>query len=451
MSKNRNLTEVVENDGVLTIPSGSAAQRPASPTVGTLRYNTDTGLVEQYNNVGWQGIDAPPVVTNLSGIINADTDSVITVNGSNFKNGCTVTIEGAGVSNTPRTLTTTFISSSQVTAQTNATSVNYAGGESYNIKVSNPSGLTSVLSPAGNIDRDPLWSTSAGNLTTITDLDTGTHTTLSATDPDSDSIAYSITSGALPIGVSLNSSTGVISGNPVNISNSTTYSFGVTATANSQTAVRSFNIIVNPGRDGTSSTRATTPYFLRNNLGITTNGIYWIRALSTYNGVTQSQAVQAFVHFNRLDSKDWVLMMELNQSGSQSGSIATGMTPQDCIGYSIPWRGFNLEKDGTNYYSYFGSHRAYNERGTEDTNTTTGGNKDGYRVFLGKLGGHGFYTANQSPCNWAEGPGSVGAGFDGSCGSYPNTLRMGFGQSGSPYYSLSTGTWRSWVWMDNAV
>jgi hypothetical protein len=436
----------------ITVPAGTTAQRPASPTTGMIRYNTDIGLIEQYNSAGWQGVDIPPVITNISGTINTDSNSTITINGSNFKTGCIVYIEGAGVSNTPRALTTTFVSSSQLTVATNAESVNYVGGASFDVRVTNPSGLSSTLNSAGSIDRDPIWSTSAGNVATITDLTTGSHVTLSASDPDGTSITYSVTSGSLPVGVSLDSSTGVLSGDPANISNSTTYSFDVTATSNSQSAVRSFNIIVNPGRDGTSSARATTPHHLRNTLGITTNGVYWIRALNTYNGVTQTQAVQAYIHFNKLDSKDWVLMMDLNQSGNQSGSISTSLTPQDCIGYSIPWKGFNLEKDGTAYYSYFGSHRAYNERGTEDTNTVTGGNKDGYRVFLGKSGGHGFYTTAQSPCSWSEGPGSVGAGYDGSCGTYPTSLRMGFGNGGgNPQYSLSTGTWRSWVWMDNAV
>jgi hypothetical protein len=466
MSKNRNLANLIANSATpladvvtntvftgdsIKIPSGTTAQRPASPIAGMVRYNTTSGLVEQYNSAGWQGVDAPPVITNISGIINADTNSTITINGSNFKTGCIVYIEGAGVSNTPRALTTTFVGSSQLTVATNATSVNYVGGASFNITVTNPSGLSSTLSPAGSIDRDPIWSTSAGNLATITDLNTGTHSTLSASDPDGTTITYSVSSGALPIGVSLNSSTGVISGDPQNISNSTTYTFDVTAASNSQSVIRSFNIIVNPGRDGTSSARATTPYHLRNNLGITTNGVYWIRALSTYNSVTQTQAVQAFVQFNRLDSKDWVLMMELNQSGSQSGSISTGMTPQDCLGYSIPWKGFNLEKDGTDYYSYFSNHRAYDGRDATDTSTTTGGNKDGYRVFLGQAGGHGFYNTAQSPCSWANSGGSVGAGYDGSCGTYPTSLRMGFGQSGNPMYSLSTGIYRSWVWMDNAV
>jgi hypothetical protein len=435
--------------GYFDLPSGTTDQRPASPGSGMIRYNTTLGVVEQYNASGWQSIDSPPVVTSFTGVINSDTDSTLTITGSNFKSGSVVYIEGAGVGDTSRALTTTYVSGSQLTAATNATAVNYTGGAAFNIKVVNPSGTLSILTAAGTIDRDPIWSTSAGNLATITDLSTGTHSTLSATDPDGNAIVYSVTSGSLPTGTSLNSSTGVISGDPDNVASSTTYTFDVTATSNSQAVTRSFNIIVNPARDGSTSARATTPYQLRNNLGITTNGTYWIRALNTYNGLTQTSAVQAYIHFNKLDSKDWVLMMDLNQSGSQSGSISTSLTPQDCLGRTIPWKGFNLEKDGTPYYSYFSTYQAYDNR--IGTGTTTGGNKDGYIVYLGNPGGHGFYNTGQSPCSWANGSGSVGAGYDGSCGSYPTALRMGFGQGGSPNYSLSTGQWRSWIWMDDAV
>jgi hypothetical protein len=281
----RKITSAGINDNIefpgdyIVIPSGTTAERPVSPSVGMLRYNTTTGLVEQYNNAGWQGVDAPPVITNISGTINADTNSTITINGSNFKTGCVVYIEGAGVSNTPRSLTTTFVSSSQLTAVTNATSVNYVGGASFDVKVSNPSGLSSTLSPAGNIDRDPIWSTSAGNLVTINDA-YGSYSpiaTVSATDPDGTSITYSITSGSLPTNVTLNSSNGQISGDPSNVSGSTTYTFEVTATSNTQTIPRTFNIIVNPTADGSSSARAVaSPNTLRS-LGITTNGTYWLK------------------------------------------------------------------------------------------------------------------------------------------------------------------------------
>ncbi len=41
--------------GALTVPSGTTAQRPATPIAGQLRYNTTTSNVEVYNGV-WQTI-----------------------------------------------------------------------------------------------------------------------------------------------------------------------------------------------------------------------------------------------------------------------------------------------------------------------------------------------------------------------------------------------------------
>ena len=152
----------------IVMPQGTTAERPGSPELGTLRYNTQLGFMEQYNATGWAGIDAPPTVTNLTGTISADTDSIITVSGSNFKSGSTVTVTGAGVNNLDRVLATTFVNSSTLTAATNASAVNYVGGASFNIKVSNPSGLSAVLEPAGTIDRSPSWNTGAGSLGTFT-------------------------------------------------------------------------------------------------------------------------------------------------------------------------------------------------------------------------------------------------------------------------------------------
>ena len=161
MSKARNLAALMgggssgvvqfAGTGAIQVPGGTTAQRPTGG-VGEVRYNSDTGLVENYNSAGWQGIDAPPVVTGFTGVINLDTTTTITINGSNFKTGAVVYIDGAGVGNVNRSLTTTFVSSSQVTASTNATSVNFVGGASFNIRLVNPSGLSSTLSPAG-----PCW------------------------------------------------------------------------------------------------------------------------------------------------------------------------------------------------------------------------------------------------------------------------------------------------------
>lgn len=244
---------VIEGTDAMIVPKGSSAERVTS-TVGALRYNTDNGIMEQYNATGWAGIDAPPIITNISGVINADTNSTITISGSNFKAGSLIAVEGAGVGGIARSVTVTYVNSTSLTFATNATAVNYTGGAAFNIRVTNPSGLSSVLENAGNIDRDPVWSTGAGNIATW-GSGAARSVTVTATDPDSNTIAYSVLSGSLPAGASLGSGNGVISGTITAITSQTTYTFTIRATANGQTADRSFNIIVNPiGSGGTQST-----------------------------------------------------------------------------------------------------------------------------------------------------------------------------------------------------
>jgi hypothetical protein len=403
-----------------------------------MRYNTTMGCIEQYNESGWQGVAPPPVATSFTGIINADSNTTLTINGANFTAGSVVSITGAGVSNTTRALTTSYVSSNQLTATTNAAAVNYVGGAYYNIVVTNPTGLETSIINAGLVDRDTSWVTSAGNLATVNDI-SSVNITLSATDPDG-AVTYSLDSGSFPFGVTLNSSSGLISGSiSSTVSSTTTYTQTISAVNNSVSLPRTFNIIVNPARDGSTSARATTPYYLRNTLGITSSGTYWINT----TGLGQNSAIQTTINFGMVDSKDWVLMTWINQSGSQSGSLVG----TDWLGNSVPWKGLSVDKDGTNYYSYFSTYQAYN--GRSSATASSGGNMSGYYVFLGNSGGMGWYNSSQAPCNWPNSTGSVGAGFDGSCGSYPTSLRMGFGTSG-PNYNLSTGQWKFWIWMDTA-
>ena len=236
---------VIDDTGFLQVASGSTAQRPASPTTGMIRYNSTTGNLETYST-GWGGLEPPPIISSITGVINTDTDSTITINGSNFVSGAVVSITGAGVSNTPRALTTTFVSSTQLTAATAAATVNYVGGEAFNVLLTNPSGNSVTNSAAGTIDRDPLWTTSAGNLGTIYDGSRSGRTfTVVATDPDGGSITYAVTSGSLPSNMTLNTSTGVISGTPNAVGSDTTSTFSITPTSSSYSGPsRSFNIIV---------------------------------------------------------------------------------------------------------------------------------------------------------------------------------------------------------------
>jgi hypothetical protein len=242
--KNKN-TKFTGTDSI-EVPAGTTAERSGTE-LGQLRYNTDLGFLEQYNATGWAGIDAPPTVGSFSGTIFEAVDSTITILGSNFKSGSQVAITGAAVSGIDRNLSTTFVNSGELTAATNASSVSFVGGASFSIKVINPSGLSAVLEPAGDVDRAPVWTTSAGSLGTVTDGNRSTTFTLVATDPDgSGTITYSVVSGSLPNGASLDSNTGVISGfNAVGSNTTSNFTVRATSSVGSTTQDRAFSITVN--------------------------------------------------------------------------------------------------------------------------------------------------------------------------------------------------------------
>jgi len=254
----KNKNTVFSGTDSIVVPVGTTGQRLGTE-LGQLRYNTTTGLAEFYTITGWTPVDAPPTVSGISGTINENTSSTITVTGTNFKSGSTINIIGSAVSNIERPLATTYINQTTLTTETNAASVNFVGGASFGVRVVNPSGLAGTLDPAGTIDRDPVWSTASGSLGSFSD-GTSVSVTLLASDPDGSSVTYSLQSGTLPSGLALNSSSGVISGTASVVANDTTSSFTIRATSNSQTADRAFSITITAsnffgtGSDGSLNT-----------------------------------------------------------------------------------------------------------------------------------------------------------------------------------------------------
>ena len=193
--------------------------------------------------------------------------------------------------------------------------------------------------------------------------------------------------------------------------------------------------VYSPSFPGDSvSNPASSPQDIRN-AGITENGSYYIYAPT--NG--QTSIVQANVYFNLVDGKDWVEFFTHPYRGTPSINL---------LGNSIPWKGYCIETPNIDrYYTYFSTYQPADTRNS--TSTSTGGNKSGYKVFFGYAGGMGIYNAAvNGTCNWSNNSGGVGAGYDGSCGSFPNDLRMG--TSGSPYVSAISGTWKHYLWMDSA-
>ena len=251
--KNRKFTGTIGE----RVSVGTTGERDvATYGQGTLRFNTTTSLLEYYTGTEWKSIDAPPTITNfnidaagtttstfIDRTLSGNTSIVIT--GSLYNAGAIVSFRGNSGANFDAT-TTTVNSASQVTAVVPYSSF-LAAQEPYSIRVTNVSGLFAQLDGCLVVDAKPVFATASGTLGTIPDGNRSSYTLSSAaaTDVDGDTITYSITSGSLPDGLSISSSTGAITGTASAVGSNTTSTFTVSAATTAQTQTRSFSITVN--------------------------------------------------------------------------------------------------------------------------------------------------------------------------------------------------------------
>ena len=290
------------------VATGTSAQRGS--TAGQLRFNTTTGLAEYYTGTGFKSIDIAPLVTSVSNsnisqnAIDAGFDLVIS--GTNFASGATVKFIGNdGTEYSSPTVTVN--SDTQITARVN-TNIDLTK-EPYDIQVTSAGGLSSIKEDVFNINATPTWNTASGNLGSIYDSYNATHFTLNATDPEGGSVTYTeSTSNLAGAGLSLNSSTGAISGDPTDVVSDTTVSFSVNASDGTNTVNRNFNIIVLKTLDGSTSALASPSAKDLNLMGITTNGVYWLK---NSDGATY----QAYCDLN-VQSGGWELIW--NTAGNAS-------------------------------------------------------------------------------------------------------------------------------------
>ena len=296
------------------VATGTNAQR--GTTQGQLRFNTDTGLAEYYDGTSFRTIDSPPTISSISPTTETDANANIVITGSNFSSGATVLFIGDdGTEYSSPSVTVN--SATQITATTPASALTVAN-EPYDVKVTNVSGLAGTLADALDAGGTPTWNTASGTLATINDNATGTHATVSATDPDGQTITYSETTSVLSgQNLTLNSSTGAISGDPTDVSSSTTHTFTLRASDGVNNNDRSFNIIVNPTLDGSTSAKANTSAQAIHDLtGTTTDGLYWIKDSL---GNTQ----QMYCNMSATNGK-WILVASNNWSSSTLPSGNSG-------------------------------------------------------------------------------------------------------------------------------
>jgi len=215
------------------------------PADGILFYNSETGFFEQRRSGEWSPIASPPSIYGITpNSFNGEAGTSIQINGANFDASTNVKIiDVNGTQYTPAT--TNRVSSNLITI---TTPVDFTADlEPFDIKVTTGSGLTATSEQVLDAGGAPTWNTAAGEIADISDATRSSYGLIQLSAADSEaSITYSIVSGNLPTGLSLNSSTGEITGTAAQeaINTNTSYSFTVRASDGVNNTDRQFSIRV---------------------------------------------------------------------------------------------------------------------------------------------------------------------------------------------------------------
>ena len=237
----------------LKIGSGTTAQRVAEQ--GRFRFNTNTNLLEYYTGTDWKSVDAPPTISGFK--VNAGSTVTAAVIDRTLAGNVTITLLGSLFDTSPApTVLLEATSGSNITPSTvtpiDSTSVDCVipyssfinANEPYTIKITNASNLGAQLTDALNVDTPVAFTNAADTTITIFESTRSSVsiTDFQATDADGDTITYSVSVGALPSGLTLNASTGAITGTSSSVGTDTTTTFSISAATSDFTATRQFKI-----------------------------------------------------------------------------------------------------------------------------------------------------------------------------------------------------------------
>jgi hypothetical protein len=221
--------------------------------VGLKQYTIIPGTnpVNSETSIGGAVITAVAITDSNYAVLDdtalATTGGYIKLTGTGFKTGCIVYVGGVAAT------TTTFVSSTEVRAAIGSNSSN-----TFTVSLANPDGSAGFYMAGIAVNGVPAWSTNA----TLSAAYEQAAYSQTLTANSNSSIAYSLKSGStLPAGVSLNSSTGVLSGTTPADTGTTTYTFTIIATdAENQDTERLFSLTINTDTVNWSSPAAGTSY-----------------------------------------------------------------------------------------------------------------------------------------------------------------------------------------------
>ena len=182
--------------------------------------------------------ETKPTITSISPTVIENTQTSVTIAGTNFVS--VPTVEAIGSTGAiVRADEVSFSSSTSIVAK-----FTLPVDGTYFVRVENNDGLAVRSSSALlTVSDAPAWTTSAGSLGS-----NAAGSSVSYTVAATNATSFAIQSGSLPGGVSLNTSTGAITGTESGATSETTYSFTIRATdAQAQTADRAFSITITVG------------------------------------------------------------------------------------------------------------------------------------------------------------------------------------------------------------
>ena len=186
-----------------------------------------------------------PTISSINPSVVENTQTAITITGTNFKDSSTPPFVDAINASTGAIVTADSVSFTSATAVVATFTLPVDG--TYFLRLENNDGIacrsgTALLT----VSDAPAWTTAAGSLGTVA-AQGSINFTVAATNATS----FAVQSGSLPGGASLNTSTGAITGTESGSTQTTTYTFTIRATdAQAQTADRQFTITVSHGSSG---------------------------------------------------------------------------------------------------------------------------------------------------------------------------------------------------------
>ena len=185
--------------------------------------------------------ETKPTITSISPSTITNDATSFTITGTNFVSVPIVEAVNSSTGAIIRANSVSFTSSTSIGANFTITT-----DGTYFVRVENNDG-NAVRSTNAilTVSDAPTWTTSAGTLGTFSG---GSAISVTVAATSDSSVSYSVVSGSLPGGLSLNSGSGVISGTESGATADTTYSFTIRATdAETQTADRAFSITITVG------------------------------------------------------------------------------------------------------------------------------------------------------------------------------------------------------------